>query len=129
MLEIEEAVALAEALVEEKGSDFVYQPPTPNTGRCYNWHLDSDTPGCIVGQILYRHGVSKELLLHFNNSAAESWLPGQPPIASSTAISFLTVLQNRQDIGWTWGAALEEAKQYARSRGWLEAEPAKQPST
>ena len=65
----EEAVALLQRAVEEKGADYVYEHPTytdPETNEevedstCFYFDPGAGTPSCIVGHVLAYKGVTME---------------------------------------------------------------------
>jgi len=105
-LTLPKAIELAFLVVKEKGVDHVYSPPNAG-GSCFNWHIQTDEPGCIVGHILYRFGVPKENLNGAYITAPAfnfSYLFASPKVNA-----FLTGLQWRQDDRDTWGQALTGA--------------------
>jgi hypothetical protein len=67
----EQAVALLERAVAEKGADYEYQPvPHPNRGTQCQYQFDG-APSCIVGHALVYAGVPVETLVKLDK--ADEW--------------------------------------------------------
>lgn len=84
-------------LVEEFGEDYVY----PRAGAVCVYQLDGE-PSCIVGHVLDRLGVPYEEWWDDDQADAER-LPFKDELVSSA----LAHAQRQQDIGYSWGEALE----------------------
>lgn len=80
-------------------------------------YADGDQPSCLIGQVLFRLGVSVRQLQAFDSEGADAG-------ASSAASAVLRnlgfpekvaqaarVAQAAQDVGLTWGAALHDYEQ------------------
>jgi hypothetical protein len=113
---------LLDAAVAEKGADYVYQDPDGRRGgevdedgcpaavTCRYVH--GDKPGCIVGNVLHRAGVSLSALrdeegVGAYNSMFERLYVSMPTHASD----LLAHVQDRQDVGVPWGDAVREARE------------------
>lgn len=103
--------------------DYTYQPPEHMVSEdaplaCFYVHTDADgnnpTPGCLVGAVLNRVGVSLESLAKREGTGAWSAVPALlnltgHPDAVGEAIDVLTAVQEHQDNGADWSRALELA--------------------
>lgn len=119
--------------VAQDRPDYVYQ--TPNASEQCLYVHDVGTPsqscGCLVAQVLVKHGVTLEELAEHEGNGAESVIRslhlGLPireaetrrfdDIPSNVRLfsSVLATAQNEQDSGETWGVAYDSAKeQYDR---------------
>jgi hypothetical protein len=104
--------------VANRGGDYVYQPPGP-TGECFNWHQDTDTPGCIVGYVFHALGVSGNVLLkHARASSAPLThaleIEGIIKLPNFEAhrtliLTLLYAVQTAQDTRTCWGEAVNRA--------------------
>lgn len=118
-------VGASDAILEEVGFDFRYIPEgldKPQAGQsCYNWHNGADgvmVPGCIVGTILHRLGVSLEdmgkaagsndLLYNLTRDGKITIIGGESRIKT-----FLRIAQTAQDNGATWHSAIRTAEMAA----------------
>ena len=104
------------AALQEKGYYYVYtnpageracSDPLTNTA-CFNWHQNTNTPGCIVGNILYRSGVPETKLIFNYRESAHSFMDD----VTGEALDFLVQLQSTQDKGATWGDAFVSSLKY-----------------
>jgi hypothetical protein len=102
--------------------DFVYVRPETEP-RCMYWHEAANEPGCIFGHALYTLGVPVDRLVAFDHMPQQATSPGYPDDWYSEGITnvvkalgvnvtdeqegWAKVLQERQDSGDTWGAAIE----------------------
>jgi hypothetical protein len=125
-LSFEEAVSLAEALVEEYGADHVYEMPAG--GVCVYANPEDSTPSCGVGHILARKGVPIERLAQADSIQD---VEGFEPIGTSAhtllrelkdegilsadpkATAFLSAFQFHQDDEVPWGEALDDARKHS----------------
>jgi len=120
----EELVALAEAVVAERGADFVYNTDgkalcayVPSTDPRFPF-LPGNTPasggavtGCIVGAMIERAGKMTDALASFRGTAQAPLIREALGIGPySKEVTFLSNLQADQDGGVSWGEALENAK-------------------
>ena len=101
---------LAEA-VAEKGEGFIYTNrngvPAGDGVTCHYVH--GDQPGCIVGHVLHKAGVSLDALKEYEGQGAEH------PVTDLTnapedACRLLSYAQEYQDRGIPWGAAVRRAQ-------------------
>lgn len=89
--------------------------------------------GCLVGEALAEAGVPLEKLIELDN-APFAHLPGTSPVGwgdpecrrilhglvteAALASNWIIYVQSCQDDEYTWGDAVREADEQARSRGW-----------
>lgn len=98
-LDVDEAIALLNRAVQEKGEDYVY----PET-RCV-YFMDEE-PGCIIGHVLSYKGVSKSDLGFYNLSPVMHL----DVAADGDTLFLLKEVQRLQDTHFKWGEAVEHAK-------------------
>jgi len=116
---LEIARKYAAEAIEERGGDYVYvNEEKARLGHKYDGpnclyvHRDADdnlTPGCIVGIVLNKAGVSLETLASNNeNTISEAASRGQWDVTyDNDALMFLSGAQWCQDMGETWSTAVE----------------------
>lgn len=126
-IEIDRDTALRElrAVVEEYGEGYRYVDEFGREGgedsaQCQ--YLHGDEPGCIVGHVLHRLGVSADTLFAFDHASAGGDSQGIRTLASQGALTAhglvltldaldaLDFAQDAQDSGYTWGDALARAE-------------------
>lgn len=95
-IDLKTAFALMKQVVEEVGPDHVYRRQ-PDVVRCQYVH-DTE-PGCLVGHILHRHGVSLETLARHEGQSAAMFVG---TLATGEAAAMLSHAQSFQDAGLTW---------------------------
>jgi hypothetical protein len=99
--------------------DYVYAAPADQDdtrASCFYVHGAGEDaqPGCLVGHVLYRHGVSLDDLAAHEGAGAHDVttalvdLMGEPDAVRET-LGALLEAQGQQDDGATWGEALAEA--------------------
>ena len=114
-----------DACVAERGEDYVYPEAGKVDGICqYWWEGPSDEdedgkslpegPGCIVGLALSKLGVSDQFIQDLTLMNAQNALNllakrGSWQIEEGAAGLF-RYAQIKQDAGWSWGYAAEQAK-------------------
>lgn len=101
--------------IAEANPDHKYQKPTED-GLCLYFH--GDEPGCIVGQLLAKHGVTGDQMREVDD--AQGWMLNERAVGDlieagiidtdHEGYAMLTVAQKSQDDGNTWGEAVAEAK-------------------
>ena len=108
-LSYDDTLGLLREVIAEKGEDYVYDSPIEPRSRCLYVH--DGQPGCIVGHVLHRAGVSVEGL-----AGVEDWTPLDHEVvpqfcgwAAEPALELLAAVQVEQDAGATWGEALRRA--------------------
>jgi hypothetical protein len=115
-------IETAERLASEVGFDYRYTSQNGECGpnmACRNWHNNKDgskTPGCIVGTILYRLGVSLEEMFQSMSSPRllDSLVLGDVIEAPSEEVrKFFEYAQCAQDSGATWWSAVRVARRAA----------------
>lgn len=99
------------AAIAEKGDDYVYQAPDDRSSCWYVHRTKFDaTPGCIVGHILYRAGVSLDDLTKREGGVRSllcSLKRGGILKVDDYGEIFLTVAQAIQDKKGVWVAAYD----------------------
>lgn len=122
LLDADRAIVLLREVVAEFGKNHVY---TKRDGSevCAYVHGDADelVPGCIVAQVLHRHGVPMNVLSQYEGLGAVQLgdsnhlvRRGVQPLLTEAAGIVLSRAQWAQDSLMTWGTALREAeKTYA----------------
>lgn len=109
LITLEEMRGAVRRAVEERGRDFVYpwewmeHPPLCDTPCCVYRRKDG-TPSCIVGlavSYLRPDVVLEEFVL------ANAALIG---LADDSASKYAEVAQSEQDVGVSWGEALDAAE-------------------
>lgn len=131
-LTIERARELLVEAVEEKGADYIYPLwDSPNIECLYGNYADPqnisyndsfeeqgcDGPGCIVGHVLVKAGVSQETLYQNEGTGAVSLvakLQGSDQFRGTPLSNALSAAQSKQDNGSTWGEALEAFDLYLK---------------
>lgn len=111
----QEVLAVANAVVEELGADYVY--PDYMNGCVY---VKGNKPSCLVGHVLHRLGV--DLISFASEESYDGGLVNECAIDtlwvtteeygvsfSPLAQGFLSDIQTDQDSGCTWGDAVERA--------------------
>ena len=114
---LEETIELARQAVEDRGADFVYPDEWRTDGTRQGWcryAVIEDgqlTPACIVGHILDQVSLLNE-----------SYLLEEDPASNLTAVEdnfdyyarrFLDEIQGFQDRNFTWGDAVDRAKEFS----------------
>lgn len=113
-IDVEEArLLLAKAMVTQ-GRDFVYNPN--GKGGCFNvpkthlgWSADDPrrTTGCLVGTAMALSGRIEDMSYYEEGPV---WSTFSPYLTRSAA-EYLTIAQNTQDHGGTWGEAFDKAEE------------------
>lgn len=122
-IDADKAVELLKEAVKERGEDFVY--PRSNNGCKY---VINNQPSCLVGVVLSRAGVPIAVLLDLDTSRrvpiihdgndlvvsmsqpiSQAYLPEDVVVLTDEARLVLTVAQNCQDRGESWGRAVSKA--------------------
>jgi hypothetical protein len=106
-LTYDEAVALLNRAVQEKGEDYVYEMPDGIDGQCM--YVVDGAPSCIIGHVYAYAGGDLELL-HQCEGVGASVLRDQGVLfADERTLGLLRRAQMRQDSGDSWGVAVEVA--------------------
>jgi hypothetical protein len=108
MIELEELRMAVHDVVEEAGPDVVYQP---EDGVCR--YVDGDQPSCLIGQALYRLGISLSQLTEWDGDSVDDACAARDiPVfeKNSDVAHYADVVQNMQDNGNPWGIALAQAE-------------------
>ena len=114
------AVELIERAVAEKGADYV----DPHAGgRCSyaNDRVEPTAAGCIVGHALFYEGATVAELHELDGLPVSSVMmlidsearDALPVAVDEEAARVFMAAQRAQDVGETWGSALERARQAA----------------
>lgn len=121
-IDIDDAIKLVNDAIAERGEDYVY--PREEGRDCLYVHdeiawdpneeryVPTDgpaVPGCLVGLVLNKAGVSLERLQRHEGSDAEAvieWLEADKVLEAAPKVNqFLYQAQFQQDIGKTWAEA------------------------
>jgi hypothetical protein len=107
---------LAEA-VTLKGEDYVYvNRDGEQAGHDTSCHyVHGDQPGCIVGHVLHRAGVSLADLSNYEGQGAED-PASQLTDAGGEVVRLLAFAQEHQDRGVPWGEAVRQALELVGSQ-------------
>jgi hypothetical protein len=100
----EEARALLEKAIADKGEDWVYPDWTSN---CVYFYADG-TPACIIGHALSYAGVTLQELGSGNEIDVDALARSYGWVAmDEDAIKLFEVVQEEQDRGKPWGEAYQ----------------------
>ena len=112
-------------VVEEYGRDYVYQrqpgPGGPNDKCVY---IKDGQPSCLIGHVLVRLGVDVSFLTDRNSALIASHLFDSPEANrpwTPMAGAVMEAAQLAQDVGDTWGKALDDARRKAEQFAWASA--------
>lgn len=113
MIELDEALEALRKVVARKGEDYVYDGArTANNGCVY--HHDGQ-PQCIVGHVLAELLPEEWLNLATVRVNSGAWyLKCRDSAVTESAARVLSMAQDVQDDGLTWGEAFRRAKKEAR---------------
>lgn len=122
-LDLDQVIELTESLVK-LDPDFVYKDPDGKSGAsasCMYVHASQKgiVPGCLVGAVLHKAGIPLDVLSRYddNNHPAELLLDSLSNFGllegDSNVSDFLQNAQYAQDLGHTWGEALQRGKKAA----------------
>jgi hypothetical protein len=98
-------IEAVEAVVAERGEDFVYEAPEGDS--CKYVHVAEDftpVPGCLFGAALHRTGVSLEDLSQVEGDPVFDLLP--PDAYSAAVRAAAESAQGAQDTGHEYGEVL-----------------------
>lgn len=121
-IDLETAVRELDRAVAEKGSDYIYGLDKRDTDteedfgnyECNYADLDPETgefvPGCIVGQVFYACGASKDDLANIMGSVNQVVFTKGFDV-DRDALDLLSKAQRLQDTGYMWGDAVRKAKE------------------
>lgn len=125
LLDVEQTMDHLRAIVAQFGENYVYIK-RQGSDVCAYVHSEDDelVPGCIVAQVLYRHGVPMGVLSMYEglgavqlSDAGSLTLRDLKPLLTPAAGQVLGQAQWRQDMLHPWGDALAEAESvYARMK-------------
>lgn len=107
-IDIKTVVNVADAVVDEVGTDYRYQHD-PTGERCT--YVRNSAPSCLVAVILNRIGVPVEQLDHWDGTREQA-IRSIPHFreADPNVINFLSAAQLHQDNDGTWADAIAIAK-------------------
>jgi hypothetical protein len=101
--------------IAEESPEKVYEAPEgmrDEWGSCYYVHHNEDgteSPGCIVGQVLHRLGVPLAKLKEAETLGATAAVRLTTQGVSDNVSDFLRFVQQKQDRGVTWSKAVADA--------------------
>lgn len=111
---IEEALELLRRAVDERGEDHVaerYVTTTPDGDAACRYFSPTGEPGCIVGHVLHYKGATPSEVPEFMGVGA---LAGRGVLVAPAAVlAVLAEAQGTQDMGKSWGHALDCAEELA----------------
>lgn len=103
------ALELLIDIVDQYGEDFVYQRVTRFDGEvCV--YTDNGQPSCIVGHALVRAGCPDTVLGILNRDMGAMNISSVASEVDDDACRIFSRAQGLQDVGRTWGDALQAAK-------------------
>jgi hypothetical protein len=101
----EKIMATLREVVAER-PEFIYQKPPASEGHiAVCRYVHGDVPGCLIGHVLHRLGVSLETLSVHEGQPAQ-YLAGTLDIGGDAVRWALGAAQEAQDGGSTWHEAL-----------------------
>lgn len=118
LLDADQAIVLLREVVAEFGENYIYIKPA-GTQVCVYVHEagEEQVPGCIVAQVLHRHGVPMNVLSQYEGLGAVQLgdggsliRRGLQPLLTGAAGAVLSQAQWAQDSFRTWGVALADAE-------------------
>lgn len=118
ILEATEALRLLDEVVEQFGEDYVDPSARDSIEVCRYW--SQDKTGCIVGQVLHRHGYSDADIGGLDGQGAVYNLPTRRLMFTEKALAILSAAQGFQDQAQSWGAARLQARRVALELGVIE---------
>jgi hypothetical protein len=98
-------------IVVEFGADYLYPRSDPALGAACHYVRDNK-PSCLVGQILFRCGMSLEWMHSWENCGPGHLFDGDDErgitwvAESEDVLNALHMMQRLQDSGSTWGECL-----------------------
>lgn len=112
-----QCLTLLRNCVAERGYYHIYSNPVPKETYGYEGpaclYVHGDQPGCIIGMMLYKHGVPISTLANKDlmSAVATMWRPlfGTTLTTSTKKWALLTHVQVGQDSFEPWGLALDKA--------------------
>jgi hypothetical protein len=105
----EEALHLLELVVKEHGEDFVYQRPSDSRFSCV--YMYNGQPSCIVGHV-FADQIGIPVPLRMENVTPSGSLFEVPGVVlTEEGAAVLDAAQAQQDVGKTWGVALDAARE------------------
>lgn len=105
MITYDETVKLLERAVDERGTDYVYEPQNSLAPACL--YFENDAPSCLVGLVGSYIGLTSE---HFNEGGGTAH--NQTAVLanfSDDSVMLLDLVQEYQDSGYNWGSAVAKA--------------------
>lgn len=115
-LTYERALELARKIVSEFGEDYVYPENHKERGASAAsapscMYVHDGQPSCLVGHVLYRHGVSIKDLV--DREFLSAWEVAAGLVASDEKTrQFLEAVQVAQDKGTTWNQAVDQGVKF-----------------
>lgn len=124
-LTLEKAKSMVDEAIRDKGSDFVYKRmPGMDCQYVHEgvvWDADLEEyvqdesvyePGCIVGYVLHKAGISLATMQASEGNNAEELLDRLERhgllTVEAEAVEFLNSVQDLQDSGNSWGSARDQ---------------------
>lgn len=111
------ALELLEAAVAERGADYVYERDGTRQSGPGCTYVRGGQPSCLIGLAMAKAGVPIEQLAEWDtrDNSAACFVLVDDELATKTAVDVMATAQSLQDIGETWGEALQAAREHAAS--------------
>lgn len=110
MISLDEARARVKAAIAGR-EDYVYPRSLSagGDGRCVYFE-DDGAPSCLVGQAFADELRKVDPANDFNHEGVAELAVGFPDLFDKKTVQYLQLVQDKQDTGWPWKAAVENAE-------------------
>lgn len=112
-------------VVQEAGTDFVYEPPNTDTGGSVCVYYHDGHPSCLIGKVLVKLGVPLHLAIEANHCQNNDGIEIAMDKLRATGYvtwedlvpQYFAAVQDAQDRGDTWGGAQRDGDRYLADPG------------